>query len=181
MTETTSDAAMTESSPPANPVKSLLTFGIMLLVTVGLGAVGGHFVGELTASQPSEANAMEPSVPQASPDQAGAPHTQFASIDLERITVNANEPRLQRFIHATIAVTVRKEAFDHVSGVLTERRDEIKDWLITYLSGCSLEEVRGPRNLNRIRREMQDSLNDMLWPNRDPLIESVLLREFQVQ
>jgi flagellar basal body-associated protein FliL len=58
---------------------------------------------------------------------------------------------------------------------------EMNNYLIIYLSNLSLEEVRGEKNINRVLREVQDSLNDRLWPGGKPLISKVSLKEWIVQ
>jgi flagellar basal body-associated protein FliL len=52
--------------------------------------------------------------------------------------------------------------------------------LTVYLAGCSLEDVRGPKNMNRMRREMLDIINSVVWPDQRPLVVDVLFKEFAV-
>ncbi|MCE5279973.1 MAG: flagellar basal body-associated FliL family protein [Planctomycetaceae bacterium] len=168
-------------SPQVVPVvdkKNLIVLAVMVLVTMVAAAAGGHFVSRMMHSTAATQPAQPPE-PKDQSDAAAQPQTVF--INFEPIIVNANEPRLQRYIRASITLVIRREHEVQVNEILAKRKDEVKNWMITYLSGCSLEEVRGPRNLNRVRREIHDSLNEMLWPNQKPLIENVLLKEFQVQ
>jgi flagellar basal body-associated protein FliL len=57
----------------------------------------------------------------------------------------------------------------------------LRDWLTTYFAGLSLEDVRGSRNLNRIKRDVQDQFNELLFPGTKPFVRQVLFREFAVQ
>ncbi|MCE5326305.1 MAG: flagellar basal body-associated FliL family protein [Planctomycetaceae bacterium] len=165
---------------PAVDKKNLIVLAAMVLVTMVAAAAGGHFASRVmhttAATQPAQATQ-----PAAEPAESSTAQPTTVFVNFEPIIVNANEPRLQRYIRAAITLVIRREHEKQVNDLLAKRKDEVKNWMITYLSGCSLEEVRGPRNLNRVRREIHDSLNEMLWPSQKPLIENVLLKEFQVQ
>jgi flagellar basal body-associated protein FliL len=100
---------------------------------------------------------------------------------MEPTIVNLDEPRLARYIRASIVLAVRGENFKAVSELVDKKKPELKSWLTVYLAGCSLEDVRGPKNLNRICREVREAFNEQLWPGGKPLIEKVLLKEFAVQ
>jgi hypothetical protein len=53
--------------------------------------------------------------------------------------------------------------------------------MTTYFAGLSLEDVRGSRNLTRIKEEVQDQFNNILFPNTRPYIQRVLFKEFAIQ
>jgi len=80
-----------------------------------------------------------------------------------------------------MTLAFKPENFKLATETIEKRLPELRSRLTVYLSGCTLEDVRGPKNLNRIRREIQDSLNRDLWPGGNPLIEEVFFKEFVVQ
>ncbi len=174
------EEAMPTPASPAVAGKNLIILGAMVLVTMAAAGVGGNLARRMMQSRATTQPAAA-SQPAAEPVAASPAEPATVFINFEPIIVNANEPRLQRYIRAAITLVIRRENELQVNDLLAKRKDEVKNWMITYLSGCSLEEVRGPRNLNRVRREIHDSLNEMLWPNQKPLIDNVLLKEFQVQ
>ena len=106
---------------------------------------------------------------------------EYEYILLEPIIVNLNEPRLARYIRATLILVVREEHSKEAHKVIDKKMHTIRSRLILYLSNCSLEEVRGAENLNRILRDIQDSINNWLWPNGRPLIARVDYSEWAVQ
>jgi len=53
--------------------------------------------------------------------------------------------------------------------------------MTTYLAGLSLEDVRGTRNLTRIKKEVLDEFNRILFNEGKPFIERALFKEFAVQ
>ena len=157
--------------------KKILMFGVMLLVTIGLGVGGGMVTAKLLHGGRSSPTTKESptSKPAESDDE------QIVSVKLPAIIANLNEPKMQRYIHVVIILGVTKENHPHVNDLMGKRKEEVKSWLVTYLSNLSVEEVRGASNLSRIRREILDLLNEQLFPNQKPQISLVLFEEFQVQ
>ena len=164
-------------------VKLLVRVGLMAVVAAA-GSLGGYAVGALfhgaapvDANQPAGAQPVI-EAPVAAGDLA---NEDFEYFDFERITVNLNEPRLARYIAATITIAYKRADSSAASDMVTKKQKEMRNWLTVYLAGLTLDDVRGPKNLNRIRREIQDSFNEQLWPNKRPLIDHVLFKEFAVQ
>lgn len=164
-------------------IQLILRLSLMVGI-VCIGVTGGYAVGKLFNSpSPSE----DQSEPVATEDKTPAESSEDADeeemvyLDFEPITVNLNEPRLGRYVRATLVLAVTTENSTVVMGVMEKRMPELKNWLTLYLSGCTLEKVRGPSNLNRIRREILDSFNQQLWPDQKPLISQVLFKEFAIQ
>ncbi len=101
---------------------------------------------------------------------------------LEPVVCNLDEPGVTRYVRVTISLEMRPE-MDRTKGepYLDERKLILRDWLTTYFAGLSLEDVRGSRNLEKIKRQIQEQFNEMLFPNSRPYIQRVLFREFAVQ
>lgn len=102
-------------------------------------------------------------------------------LEVPSVVANLNEEGLNRHIMATINLAVNARNADEVWSLLDRRMAEVSDWLNIYLSGCMVEDVRGPENLRRIQREIADARNGRFWPKQKPRIEEVLLREWHVQ
>jgi flagellar basal body-associated protein FliL len=105
----------------------------------------------------------------------------YAYFDFEPIVVNLDEARLARYIRAAITLAVTQADQKEAANVIERNMPEIRSWLMIKLAGCSLENVRGEKNLTRLCREVADALNARLWPNEKPLIHHVLLKEVAVQ
>jgi flagellar basal body-associated protein FliL len=113
-------------------------------------------------------------------DQAG----EYVYHEFPPIIVNPNTPRLERYVRATVVLAVKKgdsKAAKHAAARIEEKKPEMISWLTVYLAGCTLEELRGPKNLNRIRREVQEAFNDHLFRDAKPLIDHVLFKEIAIQ
>jgi flagellar protein FliL len=165
--------------------KKLMLWMIVAVVLIGAAAGGGLVVSRGASKPPSEpAAASQPAEEAPAPVPEKAAGGDYTYYDFEPIIVNLDEPRLARYIRATLVVVLdarNKKASDEVVELLNKKKPELKSWLTVYLAGCTLEDVRGPKNLNRIRREIQNSFNEQLWPNGRGMIERVLIKEFAVQ
>ncbi|MCP4376534.1 MAG: hypothetical protein GY794_10230 [bacterium] len=101
--------------------------------------------------------------------------------DLDPIVVNLNEPQVTRYLRAGFSLAIGSDDFSDAETIITKKSHDLRDWLIGYLSNLSIEDIRGAKNINRVRREVQDLLNDRLWPGKRPRILSVSLSEWIVQ
>jgi len=156
----------------------LVTVAVVAVTAAG-GIALGWFFG---APGPARAVAQQDDLPPADgPRSTQQGEEGFSYYDFEPITVNVNEPMLNRYIRATITLAIRKKDYADAEKLIRSREPELKSWMTIFFSACELEDVRGEQNLNRLRREVLDSLNNQLWPKGRPLIDHVLFREFAVQ
>jgi len=178
------DANASAEAPSGAGKKLAIRVGLMVAV-LGVGSAGGYTLGGLFAKgaspdpndQPDEAGAFEEDFP-ASP--AGGDE-EFQYVDFEPIIANLNLPRLERYIRATLTLAIRKKNSEVALPKIEKKKAELRSQLTGYLSGQTLEDVRGPQNLNRIRREILEKCNGLAWPKGRPLIDHVLFKEFTVQ
>jgi flagellar basal body-associated protein FliL len=169
--------ALTNSSSSGESsgmLKSVLVGVVVVLVAAAAGGV----IGKLIGASPETASAGQAEVP---PETEKKQDGDLVYFDMEPITVNLNEPRLARYIRATLSLAINKKDNSKANEVIQQKMPELKNWLILYLADCSLDEVRGARNLSRILREIQDCFNEMLWPDGRPLITRVDYKEWAVQ
>lgn len=178
-----------EEAKPDKPAtgdrkKVVIRLGLMVAV-LGIGTAGGFSLGGVFHhSAKAEPNA--PPVQEQAFEEKFAPAPEgagdeFEYVDFEPIVVNLNEPRLARYIRATLVLAVAKKDFPLAGPQITKKTKELRNWMTVYFNGRTLEDVRGPRCLSVIQREIQDACNEMLWPKRRGLISHVLFKEFAVQ
>jgi len=174
-TETTNADAPDAKSGPLLWIAIYL--GIMAFATVA-GIFAASFTG---ASAPPE-SPTEAVVRQADPKArpADSNPSNYSYYDLE-ITCNLNDPRMGRYIRATIALGSSLQNEVTVREVLDKRKTEIKSWLFRYFADCTLDDVRGGKNLNRISREIQDYINERLWPEQEPFVVKVDFKDWAIQ
>jgi len=166
-----------EEQAGQRPLLTWVKFGALCVGIVALAAAAGYGTGTLI----SRGTAATPEPQPAEKAQADTgEQTQFQYKDFETITVNLDEPRLARYARATITVAVLPDDFEEVSALIDNKMPVLRDWLTVYLASCTLDDVRGSANLNRIRREILDAFNQQLWPDQKPKIHDVLFKEFTV-
>ncbi len=155
-----------------------------LPVVIILSAVaGGYFANRSIAGRPQpqqDQQQQDDWAPMESPS-GDSGNEKYHYHDLAAITVNLNGPRLARYITAELTLVSLEEDAKPLEEMVEKQSSELKSWLIVYLSDCSLEEVRGSENLRRILREIQDSLNERLWPKGKPLIVRVDYKKWAIQ
>jgi flagellar basal body-associated protein FliL len=90
-------------------------------------------------------------------------------------------PRQSRYLKVKLLVAVAEADANEVNQLLEKQKPFLKSWLIGYLSDLPPREVNGKMSVNRIRREIRDHFNAVLYPNGDEKIADVLVDEFLVQ
>lgn len=102
-------------------------------------------------------------------------------IPFEDVTVNLDSTTLNRFLHVKIALQIKEKDQKEVEADLLARKQVLKDWLLGYLRDQKLEDIRGASGHNRLRRDIGDQINAMLYADGPEKIHRVLFEEFNVQ
>jgi flagellar basal body-associated protein FliL len=184
--------AAEEAAPAAAPAaKSGTLLFVLLCAGVLVAASVAGFLVARTVGGPQQAQAETPGAdapdgapivetPGAAPAVPGQ-KDEFTYYDFETIVVNLDEPRLARYIRVQITLAVPTSEQKAAIEMLERKRPELKNWLTVFFASCTLDQVRGAQNLNRLRREILDAVNQQLWPESKPLVNHVLFKEFAVK
>ncbi len=173
----------------ANEKVGLLSWLIVGAV-VAACATGGlalsHLIGGQDPSQPASQSQPNNTSQRAFEDLLAAQAANGASPwiyeAIEPVMANLDEPGVTRYVRVTVSLEISAELNPEKGKEFLNRRTMVlRDWLTTYFAGLSLEDVRGSRNLNRIKRDIEDEFNKLLFPDNKPYIQQVLFREFAVQ
>jgi flagellar basal body-associated protein FliL len=175
--ENTDSESQTDEAAEKKPSSVMLI--AVCVATAGVAAGAGVGVrlmlgGEAASTEAAAKAAPEVEVPELEDKD-------LAYYPLEPITANINVPRRNRYIRAQITLAVPRSAYSKIEGQITEKQAELRNCLTIYLSALTLDDFGGKKNLNRVRAEIKDELNQLLWPNHKGLIRDVLLKEFAVQ
>lgn len=102
--------------------------------------------------------------------------------DMEPVIANLNEPGVSRYVRATFTLEISSET-DEKKGTafLEEKKPILRDMLFVYLSGLSLKDIQGDKNLKSIQSRIRELFNEKLFPDSKPQITRVLIKEFPVQ
>jgi flagellar FliL protein len=156
------------AAPPKSGKKGLILGLLLALAAIGGGAslpwiLGGH---------PRDPHAPKKMDPVKSKQEA---------IPFGDVVVNLGEDRLNRFLRVKIMVAVEEAETKEITELLANQKAFLKSWLIGYLSDQSTQEVTRKVGVNRIRREIRDQFNAMLFPEGEEKIADILFDEFVVQ
>lgn len=166
--------ADTPEQPPA--AQSTSRLGWIILAVVALAAVAAGFALPWMLSSTGTGHAQAPSQQRRSPEPEKTAFVPFGDV-----VVNLHEERLTRYLRLKIVLEVEESEEKAVHELLNKRRAPLKSWLIGYLADRTLDEVRGTVGINRIRREIRDHFNEMLYPDGREVIRQVHFEEFTVQ
>jgi flagellar basal body-associated protein FliL len=159
----------TEAEKQAPPAKK---GGLIILVVVGVLAAGAGFaVPRLLVSDGGAAK----------PDTDGKKSVKPALLPFGEVVVSLGEERLTRYLRAKIILVVEGSEEKEIKEHLEKQKAYLKSWLIGYLSDLTLNEVSRAAGVNRLRREIRDQFNALLWPEGQELVLEVLFDEFVVQ
>ena len=163
---------------------------LILGAVVAAGATGGFALSQLLGGQDSAAIPKSngtldndaKTFDEVLAQQAANGASPWIYDAMEPVLANLDEPGVTRYVRVSISMEISPELDPEKGKVFLEQRTMVlRDWLTTYFAGLSLEDVRGSRNLNRIKRDVQDQFNQLLFPDARPFIRQVLFREFAVQ
>ena len=163
-----------------------IIIGGVVIVSAGAGFGLGRMLAGPATPPPNEAdtNADETDrTEDLSPDQSSAgDSTKVWYYDLDPVIANLNEPGVSRYVRASFTLEISAET-DQKKGVsfLDEKKPILTDMLFVYLSGLSLKDIQGDKNLKSVQSRIRELFNERLFPDSKPQIKRVLIKEFPVQ
>jgi flagellar basal body-associated protein FliL len=99
----------------------------------------------------------------------------------QSVVVNLNDGRMTRYLRIAVALQVPKSKEEDIVKLLEVKKVPLRNWLLSLISDKDLETIRGAAGQNRMRREIRDHFNDVLFPDGLDQIYDVLFEEFNVQ
>jgi flagellar basal body-associated protein FliL len=104
-----------------------------------------------------------------------------AVIPFGDVGVRLAEERSNRYLRAKILIVVDDELSKDVTELLNKQKPFLKNWLLSYLSDQTVNDVSRAAGQNRLRREIRDQFNHKLFPDGSEKVLDVLMDEFLVQ
>jgi flagellar basal body-associated protein FliL len=102
-------------------------------------------------------------------------------IDFGQVVVNLDEGRLSRYLQVKLSLQVASSHYGQTSKAVLASKVPLQDALLKYLADKSLEDIRGSTAQDRMRQEIRDRFNTLLFPDGSAQIEQVLFEQFVVQ
>ncbi len=160
-----------QPAAPAKRGKKWLLVGVVGLVAAAAGAAVPFVLPESALLKKAESS-----------EHANAKEAKPTLIPFgDPVVVNLNTERLSRFLRLRIILVADGADEKLVQEAVEKNKPFLKTWLIAYLSDQSLKDVTGAAGVNRLRREIRDQFNTMLFPDGSEKISDILFEEFYVQ
>lgn len=156
-------------APPAGGGKLKLI--LIVLVSAGLGFAAPKLMPTKGAAKTEK---EAPKYPDPSGEMTYLPFG-------ETIVANLNEGRMTRYTRVGITMKIDKAQELEITKEVELRRQELRNWMINHLQGQTLDDIRGSAGPNRLRREIRDQFNSILFPDGYDRIHDILYTEFNVQ
>ena len=163
-----------------------MIIGCVMTVSAGAGFGLGRLLAGPGEPSPSEADPNADKASQAedlSADEgsSGDPEKVWY-YDLDPVIANLNEPGVSRYVRASFTLEISAET-DKKKGTafLDKKKPILTDMLFVYLSGLTLKDIQGDKNLKSVQSRIRELFNEKLFPDAKPQIKRVLIKEFPVQ
>ena len=115
------------------------------------------------------------------PPELSDENVKWGYVDFGEVIVNLNSDRLNRYLRVSITLLVAETDKESITELVENQRAILKNWLLSYLSEVSMTDIRGAAGQNRLRRDIQDNFNTVLFSDGYDRIRDVLFQEFNVQ
>ena len=166
----------------------LLGWIITFIFAVGCAGGGYGLSGLFAKAAPKAAVKNTSETTEEVPDEMSKIYAENASelqpwiYEFDQIIANLNVPGGSRLISVTPVIELSPE-MDKVEGelFLEKKMVYLRDWLQTYLAGLTLEQVQGSTSQARMKVEIKESFNEILFPDSKPLITRVMLKGYTIQ
>ena len=174
---------MAEETQNAEEQKKGSKSGIVIWLLISIVSVGGGFAAPLIVASLANGSSGNSSTTQnyqpamAEPD----PDEKAGYIDFEEVVVNLNDPRFSRFLKVSFSLQVAESQKTEIEELVMQKNAILKNWLIAHIADKKIEDVRGKFGHNRLRREIHDVFNSILFTDGIERIQDVLLKELNVQ
>lgn len=99
----------------------------------------------------------------------------------EAVASLGGEANANRYIGINLTFQVDEDEAADIQLKIDTRRAVLMTWLLGHLSDKGIDDVRGAAGQNRLRREIQDEFNDLLFDDHVDRIRDVLFEEFKIQ
>ena len=169
MTEETEES---EAPKASGGINKLLIWLVVAVIAIGSGVATPIVIAQMRSSDgaPEEKIAAEPD-----------PEEEVEFIEFDEVTVNLDEARFSRYLRINFSLQVGKSQKADIEAKVEAKNTILKNWLQTHVSEKTTDDLRGKHGRNRLRREMNDYFNKVLFDDGIERIQDVLFREFHVQ
>lgn len=111
------------------------------------------------------------------PEPVGKP----AFVEFGEVVANLNDGRMTRYLRLGVSLQVDKAQLLKIEEMHEQQKAVLRNWLLSHISDKTMDDIRGASGQNRLRREIKEQFNTVLFPDGVDRIHDVLFQEFNVQ
>ncbi|MEZ6095529.1 MAG: flagellar basal body-associated FliL family protein [Pirellulaceae bacterium] len=174
------DKDQDQAEQQAKPKSSKLMLIIVCVLAVAGGVATPLVVAQVMGPEAEEFASKQEEVDENALDipEAG---DKFTLLDFGEVTANLNENNYNRFIKVSFAMQIAENQKVEIEKILTEREPILRSWLLGHLADKKLDDIKGKLGHNRLRREIHDEFNAVLFDDGIERIQDILFKEINVQ
>lgn len=167
------EAQQPEDGASGGKKGGMLVMIIIILLAIGGGIMTPFVVAKIAmpAAKDGEDEKMK------EPD----PEEEVEFIPFEEVTVNLDVERFSRYLRMNFSLQVAKSQRAEIEAQIKAKSVIFKNWIQIHIAEKSTEDLKGTSGRNRVRRELQDFFNEVLFDDGIERIQDVLFDEFHVQ
>lgn len=108
------------------------------------------------------------------------PLAQEGFVMFDRMVFNLHDPSLTKYLQMECVLVVAPEDYQMVKKLVARKLPLLKDRLTTLVADKSIDDVNGKVGINRLKREIHDEFNRILFPDGVRRIRDVLFDEWHI-
>jgi len=184
--ENNNEEQNTEKKQKETKSFSLIFYAVLVVIVITCAGAGlglAHlFAGTKTGKTAPATQKTEQKQTQQNLAPENNKEQKFWYYELDPVIANLNDPGVRRFVRMTVILQINP-SIDKAKGTsfLSEKKPLITNYLTVYLTSLSIEDVRGSQNIEKIQSQIKDLLNQKLFPDTTPEINTILFKEFSIQ
>ncbi len=167
-----------EKTTPAKPASSGKGGWVALVVVTLAAAAGGGLMPPLLLR-----GGNAPSTPAPAAHTREKAYVPFGDDEKKTRTIVANlrAPNQNRYLKLSIMLVTDKGEETHLKELLHKHSAVLRNALFSYLADRTVDDIRGTAGINRVRRELLDQFNILLYPDGTEKIRDLLFDDFTTQ
>lgn len=162
-----------EGKKSSGSVMKIIIWLVVVIVSIGGGFATPIVIGQLTGEDEEEQTPVIIEQPE--------PEKDVEYIDFDEVVVNLREQDFSRYLKIKISLEVPKSQKADIEAKIEARKAVLLDRINMHFAEVTTEELKGQFGHNRLRREMHDYFNEILFDDGIERVQDILFRGLHVQ
>ncbi len=160
-----------------------IIMAVVIVVMAGSGFVLGRLLAGSSSSKTTDPSEKNPATQETTAGDTGTGSTDtWLYKKMESVVANPNEPGAKRFVRAGLILEISSNlSEDDFTKLMEAKEPFLTNWLNLYLKSLRLEDMENDSDLRRIESQACDAFNEILFPEAEPQIKRILIKEFNIQ